>query len=271
MKIAIVAPHIFMQDSLLDKVIFSPGSLALDLANELVLQGAEVTLFTPGPVTTKAQNQTADLSLFHEELRLRNDDELALLKKHPLTFISLARGIQTELIATAFEQANSGEFDVVHVYMNEEEQGLSFRKLCTKPVVFTHHDPFNFSAKYRSIMPKHAGANWLSMSLAQRDSMPDNTNWLANIYHGLPRNIYQPVSSPTNDYVAYLGRIIEPKGVHLAIAAVRQYNQHSNTKLKLKIAGKHYSGTKDSYWQKLQQNINGTEIEYIGHIANQKK
>ena len=266
MKIALVAPHIFMQDKILSRVIFSPGFLVIDLANELTNLGHEVTLFTPGQVATKAQNQTADLTLLQAELDARGDDELSLLRKHPLTFISLARAVQAELIASAFERANDDQFDVVHVYMNEEELGLSFRKLCTKPVVFTHHDPFNFTAKYRSIMPKHTDANWISMSLAQRKTMPENTNWVGNVYHGLPDKLYVPVSEPTKDYLLYIGRIIEPKGVHLAIEAVREHNKTHSGTMRLKIAGKHYSGQKDSYWQKILPSIDGQVIEYVGFV-----
>lgn len=269
MKIAIVAPHIFMQDRLLNRVIFSPGRLAIDLANELQAMGEQVTLFSPGPITTTSKNQTADLSLLQAELKLRGDDELSLLKKHPLTFVSLARQIQAELLATAFDQANQGKFDVVHVYMNEEELGLAFNRLCNKPVVFTHHDPFNFSTKYRSLMPQYTQANWLSMSLAQRQAMPSDTNWVSNIYHGLPETKFKPLAKPTSDYFAYIGRIIEPKGVHLAIAAVKQYNHQNQTKLKLKIAGKHYSGTKDKYWQQIEAQL-GDDIEYVGFLNDDR-
>ena len=106
MKVSIVVPHIFMQRDILPQVIFSPGVLALWLADSLVAQGVDVTLFTPGPVDTKATNVTADLSPFQRELDGRGDTYLELLKKHPLTFISLARQVQSQLIADAFQQAN---------------------------------------------------------------------------------------------------------------------------------------------------------------------
>lgn len=267
MRVAIVAPHIFMQDQLLSRVIFSPGDLAVALADELVGQGINVTLASPGPVTTKARNLTADLTLFQTELDGRGDDYMSLLKKHPLTFITLARQVQAELLTNVIQNANAGKYDLVHVYMNEEELGLSLRKLCNKPIVFTHHDPFNFSVKYKAIMPKHADANWLSISRSQRRTMAARTNWIANIYHGIQPDTYQPVKNPSLDYVAYIGRIIEPKGVHLAIQAVQEHNRAHNAKLKLKIAGKHYSGAKDSYWQTLQPLIDGKVIEYVGYIS----
>lgn len=268
MRVGIVVPHIFMHRDILPRVIFSPARLAVDLAEGLHQQGVDVTLFTPGPIDPRVRNVTADLSLFESELEGRGYGYMDLLKKHPMTFVTMARQVQAELIHTAYEMANNDELDIVHVYTNEEELGMVFANLCKKPVVFTHHDPFNFLIKYTSIMPKYADLPWISMSMAQRMGMPKNTNWVANIYHGLTPDVFTPVVKPSGGYVAYLGRIIEPKGVHVAIEAVRQYNARHITSLQLRIAGKHYSGhAKDEYWQNtILPQIDGTEIIYDGFI-----
>jgi glycosyltransferase involved in cell wall biosynthesis len=269
MRIALVVPHLFMHRDILPQVIFSPAVLAIGLAEGLQELGAEVALFSPGPIDTSVPNRTADLRLFEQELHGRGYDYVELLKKHPVTFISLARQVQAELIAKAFAAANSGQFDVVHIYTNEEDIALPFAQLCNKPVVFTHHDPFNFLIKYKNVFPKYKDLNWISMSLAQRRGMPINTHWIANIYHGLKESTFQANYKPSTDYVAYLGRIIEPKGVHMAIEAVRRYNETAAKPLKLKIAGKHYTGSKDAYWQaQIKPQIDGQEIEYIGFIDN---
>lgn len=260
-----------MHREILPHVIFSPGFLALQLADGLRRLGTEITLFTPGPVDTKSQNITADLSLFYEELARRSDSPIDLLKKHPFTFITLARQLQNELLSDVFIRANNDEFDIVHVYTNEEESALAFSPLCTKPVVFTHHDPFNFMVKYKNNLPKYADRNWVSMSYAQRSGMPAHTNWVGNIYHGLDEPELTPATRPKGGYVAYLGRIIEPKGVHLAIAAVRAYNRTADTPLTLKIAGKHYAdGTKDTYWQEKISPQLDEHIEFVGFIDSTK-
>lgn len=266
LKLALVVPHIFMQQELLGQVIFSPAELAMSLAEGLSEAGVEVSLYTPGPVQLKpgsgVRNITADLSGFKAELEQRGDSYLDLLKKHPLTFISLARQVQAELIAQTFQAANNGEHDLVHIYINEEELGLVFAELCAKPVVFTHHDPFNFLVKYRSLMPRYKHLNWLALSEAQKQGMPAGANFIATIHHGLPTTSYQPNYQPRGDYLAYLGRIVEPKGVHLAIAAAKQAGK------KLKIAGKHYAGHhKDKYWQnQVAPQIDGQQIEYLGFL-----
>lgn len=245
--------------------------LALGLCRGLQELGAAVTLFSPGPVDSSVPNVTADLSSFEHELSLRGDTYIELLKKHPFTFITLARQVQSELIAKAYQMANDDQLDIVHIYTNEEDIALPFASLCSKPVVFTHHDPFNFLVKYKNVFPKYAKLNWISLSYAQRKGMPENTNWVGNVYHGISADGLTPVEQPTNDYVAYLGRIIEPKGVHLAIQAVQLYNQTAAQPLRLKIAGKHYAGhKKDAYWQKqIEPFIDGKMIKHVGFINTQ--
>lgn len=263
MRVGLIVPHIFMHRDILPQVIFSPGRLALDLADGLQKLGAQVTLFSPGPVDTTAHNITADLSYFEQELRGRGDSYIELLKKHPLVFISLARQVQAELIAMAMTMANDDQLDVLHIYTNEEDIALPFVQFCKKPVVLTHHDPFNFQIKYKNVFPKYKHLNWISISFAQRQDMPKDTNWVANMYHGLDEKRFTANRRPSGNYLAYMGRIIESKGVHLAIAAAKQAG------IGLKIAGKHYAGHgKDEYWQKkILPELNG-QIEYVGFIAD---
>jgi glycosyltransferase involved in cell wall biosynthesis len=261
-----------MQDKLLPDVIFSPGKLAISLADGLTVQGHHVTLFTPGAVTTKARNQITDLSYFESELAGRGYGYIDLLKKHPLTFISLARQTQSELIASAIELANADGLDILHIYGNEEDVGLPFLKFCKKPVILTHHDPFNFTSQYRTVFPKYKDYNWLSISLSQRAAMPQDTNWAANIYHGLADYRFRANLNPKGNYIAYSGRVIESKGVHLAIDAVKRYNTAvpEAEQLTLRLAGRHYAGqSKDSYWNtRILPEIDGKTVFYDGFLKS---
>lgn len=261
LRIGLVVPHIFINKDILPNVIFSPGRLALDLADGLEQLGANITLFTPGPADTTVRDITADMSLFEQELAGRGYGALELLKKHPLTFVSLARQVQAEIIAKAFQMANNDELDIVHIYTNEEDVALPFAQFCKKPVVLTHHDPFQLLIKYKNVFPKYKHLNWISMSYAQRADMPPDTNWVANIYHGIDERRFTPNYAPRGDYVTYLGRIIESKGVHLAIAAAKKAG------VKLKIAGKHYAGHgKDDYWREQIEPQLGDGVEYVGFL-----
>lgn len=262
-----------MHREILPHVIFSPAVLALSLAEGLQQAGIEVTLFTPGPVDTNVTNVTADLQYFEQELHLRGDTYTDLLKKHPFTFVTLARQVQSELIAKAYAMANAGDLDLVHIYTNEEDIALPFAALCAKPVVFTHHDPFNFMVKYKNVFPKYAALNWISMSLTQRSGMPSSTHWVGNVYHGIADDHLMPASQPTGDYLAYLGRIIQPKGLHIALDAVKQYNHTATKPLRLKIAGKHYAGhKKDTYWQEqIVPRLNDPSVEYVGFVGPEER
>lgn len=272
LRLALVVPHLFIHRDILPRVIFSPGELAVQLAEGLVKQGVEVTLYAPGPVDTSVSTVTADLSYFEAELEKRGDSYLDLLKKHPATFVGLARQVQSEILAKAFVAANNNEHDIVHVYTNEEDLALPFSRLCTKPVVFTHHDPFNFLIKYKNNFPKYTDLNWISLSYAQRKTMPESTNWVANIYHGLDPQQFTPVKEPEADYIAFLGRIVQPKGLHIAIKAVKLYNQTAETPLKLRIAGKHYADvSSDDYWQTQIEPELDDAVEYVGFIKEAKE
>ena len=294
LRVAFVVPHIFMGDVLREKVIFSPGELAREFADadwEAVAPDApvELTLFTPLPVQCKAKTVLADSAGFEAELKGRGYGYLELLKKHPSLFVAMSRQLQGEVIAEAFRRANLGEFDLVHVYTNEEDQALIFADLCNKPVVFTHHDPYNFLIKYKSVFPRYKHHNFVSMSMAQRETAPEGMNFVANIYHGVrsgsclrpspstsppaadpaagsPRSHPSPPSEAhlqtslrEAPYFLYVGRIIEPKGVHLAIAAAQKAG------VQLKIAGKRYE---DDYFERevaphLGEAAGGL-VEYIG-------
>jgi len=270
-KVALVVPHIFLHRNILPDVIFAPGVLALELVKGITKENVDITLFTPGPVDTDVPNINTDMSYFESELASRGDSFIDLLKKHPFIFVTLARQVQSELIAKAYAALNNNEFDLVHIYTNEEDTALPFAKLCNKPVVFTHHDPFNFLIKYKNNFPKYKHLNWLSVSIAQRKSMPKTTNWVGNIYHGLESDDFWTVKNPTGDYVAYLGRIIQPKGIDLAIKAVRKYNKTVDVPIKLKIAGKHYGDSgNDSYWLTQIEPELDDMIEYVGFISDKK-
>ncbi|MCL2444530.1 glycosyltransferase [Candidatus Saccharibacteria bacterium] len=264
MRVALVVPHIFVNDGVRERVIFSPGELAIDLAQGLEEKGVDVTLCTPGVVECGVKNATADMSGFEKELEGRGYGYLELLKKHSMVFVGMARQVQAELISDVYQRANAGEFDLVHIYTNEEDIALQFAGLCEKPVVFTHHDPFNFLIKYKSVFARYQHLNYISMSLAQRRTAPEEMNWVGNVYHGVDLDKYE-FSEESGDYFAYLGRIIEPKGVHLAVEAAKK------TGVKLKIAGKHYGGTADDYWTRAIEPELGESVEYVGYLRGEEK
>lgn len=287
MRIAFVFPHMFMHRKIFGKTIFSPGDLSLNLVKNLSILGHNITFYSPSfsqvdftnYYKEKISNEilknisfiSFDDSMLVSELEQRNYGFMELFSKHPLTFITLSRQIQMEIISGVMEDANLGKFDIVHFFINEEETGLVFAKHFKVPCVFTHHDPFNYLWKYRSIFYKYKNLNWISISKAQRKTAPKGTNFISNIYHGIDEILKEPIPKiqpdENNGYFLYLGRIIEAKGVHLAIEACKMINK------RLIIVGKHFSGNnKELYWdEKIYPHIDNKSIIYEGYINEKDK
>ncbi|MCL2095116.1 glycosyltransferase [Candidatus Saccharibacteria bacterium] len=274
-RVAFVVPHLYICDALRGKVIFSPGELARDLVGGLARWGdggvtrgdVEVTLWTPGAVKVfgadgaLVRNETADWSGLESELDARGYGLLTFAAKHPALFVAMARQLQAEIISEAYAAANRGEYDVVHIYTNEEDLALQFANLCNKPVLFTHHDPYNFLIKYKSVFPRYKHHNFISTSIVQQETAPAGTNFVANIYHGVSENDYKP-SFNRGRYLLYLGRIVAEKGVEIAVKAARKAN------LPLKIMGKYYQ---DGYFGAEIEPFLGDDVEYVGFLQGEEK
>lgn len=267
MKIGVLIPHLFAQDALKDKVIFAPLSLAEKLINGLVNRGHNVEVFTPGKLTTKASNKNVDLSLIENELKLSECTLPQFIVQNPVGFITMSRQVHTELTVEALQYLKKGKIDLLHVYMCEDENPLYFSQLVDKPVIFTHHDPFNYYRKYRVRFPKLKNLNYVSISYAQRKTAPAGMNFCENIYNGVDEQDYDFNENP-EDYFASLGRIVQNKGVHIAIECCRKLE------VELRIAGKHYSNSDDKdggYWEKyIEPNIDNKSIKYVGFLKPPK-
>lgn len=262
MRIGILVPHLFAQDSILDRVIFAPIHLAIDLADSLS-KDHEVFLFTPGKVKTKATNINTDLTYLNQELETQGCNLEELIVQTPLAFVSLARQVNTQLTAEAFDFANSGKLDLLHVFMCEDESPLYYAGLLKIPMLFTHHDPYNFYRKYRARFPLLKKLNYISISLAQRKTAPHGLNFSANVYNGVNLRDYDYKETP-DDYFAFLGRIVQVKGCHDAIQACKEAGA------KLRIAGKYYKDATEAgedYWSKyIQPQIDNSQVFYEGFL-----
>jgi len=274
-RIGILLPHVFAQQKLMDKVVFTPVTLAIDLVVQLSTRH-EVFFFTPGPVgnnfNENVQNISVDMGLLEEELQKQKCTLPQLITKCPLAFTSLSRSVQAELTAKAFELANSDKLDILHIFMCESEVPLYFSNLLKVPVVFTHHDPFNFYRKYRVNFPKLMNLNYVSISKSQRETAPKNMNFVANVYNGINLNDFDFRAEPElkdAGYFASIGRIIQNKGVHTAIDACK------NTGNALRFAGKYYSSKADKgqdYWSKhIKPHVDNKQIIYEGFISDVKQ
>jgi glycosyltransferase involved in cell wall biosynthesis len=265
MNVGILIPHIFAQEKLLNKVIFTPIFLARALVNTLKTfeEIENVYLFTPGKIETSATNVTTDLSYLEKELEIQGCTLDQLINESPMAFVSLSRQINAQITAEAFQYAKDKKIDVLHVFMCEDEIPLYFANLLDIPLLFTHHDPYNFYRKYRARFPILKNLNYVSISLAQRNTSAAKLNFIANVYNGINLQDF-PFNNTPKDYFCFIGRIVQNKGCHIAIEACK------NTGNKLKIAGKHYNDNTDdgeNYWAKyIKPYINKDGIEYLEYL-----
>jgi len=103
----------------------------------------------------------------------------------------------------------------------------------------------------------------ISISNAQRKPL-SWANWVANIYHGLPKNLFTPQLGP-GKYLAVVGRISPEKGVDRAIRIALR------TGIPLKIAAKVDKPDREYYTQQIEPMMNHSSIEFLGEISEAQK
>lgn len=262
MKIALVMPHIYMWDKILKDSIFAPGHLAIDLADSLIQRGHKVTLFTTGPVKTKARVISLDLKSIKKELSKYDQNLSDLIKNDLPKFRQFLKIIELEILANVYKVED--EFDIIHVFITNGPEGPIFSKVIRKPIIFTLHDPFKLNFPNPESYNLIKDVKFTAISNSQK-SWATNLNVIATVHNGIDFKKFKFIARPKN-YFAYFGRIITPKGVHHAI------NVCLKTKSDLKIAGLHFEGHgKDHYWSgKVEPYIDSKLISYKGFIKKQK-
>jgi len=221
-----------------NKAIYShTGSLADGLA----ARGHDVRLFASSDSSTRANLHSVVTSFQGTDL---TEDERRL-------YMNLHTN-------RCYEFARTEGVDVIHSHFNV--LASFFANLIDTPTLTSLHSPIDDTV--RPFLAQAKGSRYVSFSLAQRKQMPE-LNWYANIYHGVDTNLFAFDPEP-EEYLLYLGRITEEKGVHDAIAAAKAAG------LPLRIAGTSYA--KEGYWQKqIESQIDGDGVRYFGEASLEAK
>lgn len=238
LKIAQVAP---LYESVPPKYYGGTERVVSFLTEELVHQGHKITLFASGDSVTTARL----VPVCERSLRLNPDCE-----DHLVHHIAM---LQRVLDA-------SNEFDLVHFHIDYLHFPLS--KLMRLPHLTTLHGRLNIpdlQPFYRlfSDMPV------VSISYKQRQPLQD-INWVGNVYHGLPENLFQPVYGD-GKYLAFLGRMSTEKGVDLAIDIAIKSG------IPLKIAAKVDKADQEYFDQRLKKLLDHPLVEFVGEISDKEK
>jgi glycosyltransferase involved in cell wall biosynthesis len=213
------------------------------VTEELVRLGHEVTLFASGDSMTSAELVPCVPRALRLEPKIRDVIPYFML-----------------LVDRVYRRADS--FDILHFHIDQFHFPL-FRSMSGRTVTTLHgrQDLPDLHALYLgfSEMPL------VSISMAQRTPIP-TANFVANVPHGLPLNLLQPVMQPRGGYLAFLGRIAPEKRPDRAIAISRA------TGMPLKIAAKVDRVDEAYFRDEIAPLIDGNPgVEFIGEINERQK
>jgi glycosyltransferase involved in cell wall biosynthesis len=203
------------------------------LTDGLVRHGHRVTLFATASSTTTAslhatfpRGYTEDASLWPWEL-------CELLN-----------------LAAAVERAES--FDIIHCQAEYYPMSLAYARLSPVPIVQTlHHSPAPTEV---SLWSRYPEAPFVAVSDAQRRQMA-GLNVVATVHHAVDTDTFAFRSEP-DDYLLFLGRFTEGKGVVPAIDAARR------TGMRLLLA----AAENEYYRDVIAPLVDGRDVVYAGEV-----
>jgi Glycosyltransferase len=238
MRIAQVAP---LYESVPPKYYGGTERIVSYLTEELVNQGHDVTLFASGDAETAARLVPAcPRSLRLDPLCI---DQLA----HHL--LMLERVIQ-----------RAGEFDIIHFHIDYLHFPLSRRQRYAH--VTTMHGRLDIPDLF-PLYREFSEMPLISISDSQRDPLPW-VNWRANVYHGLPPDLYRFRPDPGR-YLAFLGRISPEKRVDRAIEIAKEVG------IPIRIAAKVDRVDREYFESVVEPALDDPLVEFVGEIGEADK
>jgi len=166
------------------------------LTEDLVRQGHAVTLFASGDSATAAKL----ISVCDRAIRLD--------PAHPDPY-----ALHAVMLERVCRYASS--FDVIHFHTDGLHLPVARRcpRVCSVTTLHGRLDTPGLAALYDEFGEQPL----ISVSDAQRGPL-NGANWIATVYHGLPRQIHAVTETPGR-YLAFLGRIAPEKGIERAVDA----------------------------------------------------
>src|SRR5437016_10382329 len=216
------------------------------LAEELVKQGHEVTVFTSSDSPTSA--------------RIR-----AVCKQNRIEAMEKSLAWEYEYyetcnIAEALQQSDS--FDLIHFHVGCYAMPLG--ALSRTPILHTLHNPITPDAIW--LLNRYANAVVTAVSRQQIAEIPENRRHeIRVIYNGCDFDSYEFSASP-GKYLAFLGRISREKSPLDAIEIAK------NVGLPIVVAGQPLDQEERAYFrEKIEPLIDGENVIYIGQADHRQK
>ncbi len=213
-------------------------TMATVLTDGLVARGHEVTLFATGSSTTSAT--------LHATFARGYRDDPAMWPWELCELFNLS---------AAFERADA--FDVIHCQAEYSPVSLAFGRLVAVPVLHTVH--YSPTPDEIAIWHRYPEAPFVALSQVQADRLT-GFRVAAVIPHGLDLARF-PYRSAPDDYLLFLGRFTEGKGVMQAIEAARRSGR------RLLLAAQE----NDYYRQVVAPLVDGDRVVFVGEVAHNAK
>jgi glycosyltransferase involved in cell wall biosynthesis len=201
------------------------------LTEGLVARGHDVTLFATGDSKTKAKlHAIYPHGYWHDE------------NMWPWELYEMLN------LAAAVERAR--DFDIIHYEAAYYPMSLAFARLSPTPIIQTlHHSPSEAEVKLWSRYPE---APFVAISNEQAQLL-SGLNVVATVLHGIVTDSFTFREKP-DDYLLFLGRFTEGKGVLQAIEVAKRVDM----RLILAAAEDEY------YREKVAPHVDGRHIVYYG-------
>ena len=233
MKVAILSPIAWRTPPLK----YGPWEqVASNIAEGLIEQGIDVTLFATGNSKTKGKLQSISETAYAENPDIE-----------PKAWECLH-------ISNLMEQSN--DFDIIH--NNFDFLPLSYSRLIKTPMITTIH---GFSSPKIIPVYKKYNANNSYVSISNSDRSPE-LDYIATVYNGINTEdfTFNPISE---DYLLFFGRIHPEKGTYESIQIAKKAG------LKLIISG--LIQDQEYFDKKIKPFINNDDIVYVGNSGPSKR
>ena len=208
------------------------------LADGLVARGHEVTLFATGSSVTTAA--------LHAVFPRGYNEDPAIWPWELCELFNLAAAVECD-----------GRFDVIHYQAEYSPIALAFDRLSPTPIVQTlHHAP---TTPEIALWARYPDAPFVAVSAAQARLL-SGLNVVATVHHALNTHAFAFQPDP-DDYLLFLGRFTEGKGVLAAIDIARR----TDSRLILAAAENEY------YRDVVASLVDERQIIYAGEVGHADK
>jgi glycosyltransferase involved in cell wall biosynthesis len=217
------------------------------LTEELVKMGHQVTLFASGDSITSAKL----VAVFPRALREPGSAVEDIYGPNGWSMINIG-----------LPYIMQDEFDIIHEHHNIIAAPTA--NLSKTPVVMTIHGALDVDPSHKALYETMNNINYVSISHSQARPAP-KMNWAGMVYNGTLYGNYSYQSQPGN-YLLFVGRISQQKGVHHAIEVAQKLD------LPLIIAAKleNADGNIQYFKEKIEPHLN-QKIQWIGEVDEQQR